>query len=125
MFEKLRLKCMARFLWLMFLWYFVLGRYPVFAPISYFRAIGGLALGVLVYCLGLFFEEQLDDRKELLTALMSVCMISPIVLTALDIKTDRLILIMVLIGFSLSFSSKTKKIAGNKFTSMCGKFSLV
>ena len=108
-----------------FLWYFVLGRYDdVFVPISYLRAIGGLALGVLVYCLKLFIEKRLDVREDVFTAIMAVCMVCPIVLTALNIKTDRLILIMFLIGFALNFSSKTKKIAGNKFTSVCGKISL-
>ena len=108
-----------------FLWYFVLGRYDdVFVPISYLRAIGGLALGVLIYCLKLFVENRLDVRKKIPTAIMAACMTCPIVLTALNIKTDRLILTMFLIGFAISFSSKTKKIADNKFTSVCGKISL-
>lgn len=108
-----------------FLWYFVLGRYDdVFVPISYLRAICGLALGVLVYCLKLFIENRLDVREDVFTAIMAICMACPIVLTAFDIKTDRLILIMFLIAFAISFSSKTKKIVGNRFTSLCGKIFL-
>lgn len=106
------------------LWYFVLGRYPVFAPISYLRAIGGLALGVLLYWIKAYIEKRPGDRKEFYTVLMAICMICPVVLAALDIKTDRLILIMFLIGFSLCFSSKTQKITANKFTNICGKISL-
>lgn len=107
-----------------FLWYFVLGRFDdCFVPTSYFRAVGGLALGVLAYWLKLFMERRLSSKKKY-TAIMVACIICPIVLTALNIVVDRLILIIFVIGFSLVFSSKTDKIKANVFTDMCGKLSL-
>ena len=69
------------------LWYFFLGRYDdCFIPLSYLRALGGLALGVLIYCLKGFEENRLDDRKEFFTVIMAMCLICPIILTLFNIK---------------------------------------
>lgn len=88
------------------LWYFILHRFSdCFVPYSYTRAVAGLALGVLVYCIKEFIENH-DFNKMILTIFMVMFLSFPIITTMFNIPTDEINLIFIVAGFSLCLSSK-------------------
>lgn len=91
-------------------WYICLGRFDdVFVPLSYFRAVAGLSLGILTYCVKEFLDG-LDLQKRELSAIMWICLIVPIVTNTFNLRLDRLCIICLVLGFAICFSSKSKKL---------------
>lgn len=104
-------------------WYVCLGRFDdCFAPLSYCRAVAGLSLGILAYCVKDFLDIK-DFKKINLSTIAYLSLVIPIITNVLNIRLDRLCLICFVIGFAICFSSKSAQVYENNFTRLCGRIS--
>lgn len=101
------------------LWYFILHRFDdCFVPYSYARAVAGLSLGILVYCIKEFIDKH-DFNKMILIVLMIIFLCFPIITTMLNIQADKINLIFIIFGFALCLSSKVIVLKESLFTNIC------
>jgi len=106
-------------------WYICLGRFDdCFAPLSYCRAVAGLSLGILTYCVKEFVEiKYLRFFSKNLSIIAYSCLVIPIITNLFNIRLDRSCLICFVIGFATCFSKKNTMIFENKYTRLCGRIS--
>lgn len=105
------------------IYYGFIGIYDCFAPIMFARAFAGLLLGVVVFELSQKLKEHSINSKWL-KGLGGILLITPIILTVMNIEYNIVIISCFTLGFAYTFSGwDTSEFWKHKIWSYLGKWS--